>query len=146
MGTVVSIHRVPSRDAPAVALERARFVADLGLDGDWRSRKDSDRQITLIEAEALDAVAAALGIPGVPPGASRRQVMVRGVALNDMVGRHLRVGPLLVRVEDLCHPCRNLEAKIGRGAQVAMADRGGVCGRVIEGGLLSPGDPVSIGD
>jgi hypothetical protein len=35
--TVVSIHRVATRDAPAVALERATFVADVGLEGDWRS-------------------------------------------------------------------------------------------------------------
>ena len=146
MGRVVSIHRVPSRDAPAVALDGARFIADFGLDGDWRARADSDRQITLVEVEALDAAAAALGIPSIPPGASRRQVVVRGVALNETVGRHLQVGALLVRVVDLCHPCRNLEVKIGRGAQAAMANRGGVCGRVVEGGVVRPGEPVEIRD
>ena len=68
--------------------------------------------------------------------------MVRGIALNETVGKCLRVGPLLVSVEELCHPCANMEVKIGAGAQEAMLNRGGVCGRVIEGGVLRPGDPV----
>ena len=144
MAVVVSIHRVAEHDGPAVALDEARFIADRGLEGDWRGRPDSNRQITLIEAEALEHTAHVLGLEVVPPGASRRQVVVRGIPLNATVGKQPRVGPLLVRVEELCDPCRNMESKIGRGAQAAMADRGGVCGRVIEGGVLRPGDPVSI--
>jgi MOSC domain-containing protein YiiM len=143
MATVVSIHRVAQRDAPAVELDAAAFATGRGLDGDWRSRSGRGRQITLIEAEALEHVARALGCEAVPPGASRRQVVVRGMALNDTVGRLLRVGPLLVQVDELCDPCANMEAKIGPGAQAAMAGRGGVCGRVLEGGTLRPGDPVS---
>jgi MOSC domain-containing protein YiiM len=146
MGTVVSIHRVAARDGAALALERATFVADVGLEGDWRAWKGRPRQITLIEVETLEAVAAALGLAAVPQGASRRQVVVRGVALNASIGRCLRVGPLLVKVEAPCDPCRNMEAKIGRGARAAMETRGGVCGRIIEGGVLSPGDVVSIVD
>jgi MOSC domain-containing protein YiiM len=143
MATVVSIHRVAQRDADAVALDAASFTADRGLDGDWRSSAGHGRQITLIEAEALEHVARALGHEAIPPGASRRQVVVRGIALNDTVGKRLRVGPLVVQVDELCDPCLNMEAKIGSGAQAAMAHRGGVCGRVLEGGVLRPGDPVT---
>jgi len=144
MASVVSIHRVAARDAAAEPQPAAQFIADFGLEGDWRSRRDSSRQITIIEAEALDAVATTLGVRAVPPGASRRQVVVRGIALNDTVGKHLRLGPLLVQVEDFCNPCQNMEVKIGPGARLAMADRGGICGRVVEGGTLRPGDPVVV--
>jgi len=143
MAAVVSIHRVTERDAPAVACPEARFIAGVGLEGDWRGRA---RQITLIEAETLEHVADVLGVAAVPPGASRRQVVVRGIALNDTVGRRLRIGPLVVEVDELCDPCPNMEAKIGAGAQAAMRARGGVCGRVLEGGILRPGDPVALGD
>ena len=144
MGTVISIHRVTRRDAPAEGLEAATFSANFGLENDWRSRRGRGRQITLIEAEALNAAAATLGFPAVPPGASRRQVVVRDISLNDTVGKRLRVGPLLVAVEERCDPCGNMEVKIGPGAQVALANRGGVCGRIIEGGVLRPGDPVNV--
>jgi MOSC domain-containing protein YiiM len=80
----------------------------------------------------------------VPSGASRRQVVVRGIALNDTVGKRLRVGPLVVEVHELCDPCENMESKIGPGAMRAMEGRGGVCGRVIVGGVLRPGDRVEI--
>jgi MOSC domain-containing protein YiiM len=69
--------------------------------------------------------------------------VVRGIALNDAVGKRLRVGPLLVQIDELCDPCRNMETKIGPGAERALEARGGVCGRVIEGGVLRPGDPVT---
>jgi MOSC domain-containing protein YiiM len=146
MASVVSVHRVDIRDAPAVALEAARFVADCGLEGDWRSRQGRGRQITLIEAEALEAVAASLGISTVPSGASRRQVVVRGIGLNETIGKRLRVGEVLLEVDELCDPCPNMEVKIGPGAQLALAGRGGVCGRIVEGGVVRPGDAVRVVD
>ena len=146
MGTVVSIHRVDARDAPAISLEAAPFATDVGLEGDWRSRKGRRRQITIIEAETLAHVALALGMQGVPSGASRRQVVVRGVRLNDTIGKRLRIGPVLVAVEEPCDPCANMEAKIGPGARQSMEGLGGVGGRVIEGGVLRPGDPVTVAD
>jgi MOSC domain-containing protein YiiM len=146
MAKVVSIHRITEYNGPAVALEAAPFVADRGLEGDWRSHAGGQRQITLIESEALQDVARALGREAVASGASRRQVVVRGIALNDTVGKRLRVGPLLVEVDELCDPCPNMEDKIGPGAQAALKQRGGIVGRVIEGGVLRPGDQVTLVD
>jgi MOSC domain-containing protein YiiM len=144
MSQVVSIHRVAERDGLAVPLEEADVRTDFGLDGDWRSRAGRARQITVIEAEALEHVAAVLGLPVVPAGASRRQVVVRGIRLNDTVGKRLRLGPVLIEVTDRCDPCQNMEVKIGPGAQAALADRGGICGRVLAGGVLRPGDAVAV--
>jgi MOSC domain-containing protein YiiM len=144
MAEVLSIHRVEKRDGEAVELSSATVVADFGIEGDWRSRKGRGRQITLIEAEALEHAAKVLGLASVPPGASRRQVVVRGISLNDTVGRRLRIGAVLIHVDDVCDPCRNLEVKIGIGAEQALANRGGVCARVIEGGVLRPGERVQL--
>ena len=144
MGSVVSIHRVAEWNGPALALEAASFVADRGLEGDWRT--SGQRQITLIEMESLQHAARVLGLAEVSAGASRRQVVVRGIALNETVGKRLRVGPLLVEIDELCDPCANMEVKIGPGAQAALEQRGGVCGRVLEGGVLRPGDPIAVAD
>jgi MOSC domain-containing protein YiiM len=127
-------------------LSEAHFMEDFGLEGDWRSRRGRSRQITLIEEEALAEVAANLGLPPVPPGASRRQVVVRGIRLNALVGTRLKVGPVLVEIRSLCTPCNKMETRIGTGAEVAMEGRGGVCGKILEGGIIRPGDvlcPVS---
>ena len=144
MGTVINIHRVAVKSGPAELLAEANFIANFGLEGDPRSRKGRGRQITLIEAEALERVADVLHMDEIPAGASRRQVLVRGISLNDTVGKKLRVGPLLIEVHDLCDPCKNMERMIGPGAWWAMEKRGGICGRVIEGGILRPGDAISV--
>jgi len=144
MGIVVSIHRVEMKGGPAETLAEAKFIANFGLERDWRSRKGRGRQITLIEEEALEAVRATLKMAEISSGASRRQVVVRGSSLNDTVGKHLRVGPLLIKVHDLCDPCKNMETMIGPDARRAMKLRGGICGRVIEGGVLRPGDAVTV--
>jgi len=146
MGRVVSIHLVSRRHGPATALDVAQFVADYGLTGDFRSRKGRGRQITIVEAETLEHVAARLGIEAVPAGASRRQVVVRGIDLNAALGKLLRMGDVLVGVEAPCDPCSNMEVKIGPGARQAMLNRGGVCGRVLEGGAIRPHDPVIVID
>lgn len=146
MGSVVSIHRVSRRDGEAVELDAATFVANRGLEGDWRSRTGRGRQITVIEAEALEQAAQVLGRGAIAAGASRRQIVVRGIALNDTVGRRLRIGQVVVKVEALCDPCRKLERSIGPGALAALREHGGVCGRVLEGGVVRPGDAVGAVD
>jgi len=143
MAEVVSIHIVSERNGPAQALAEAEVVTDFGIAGDWRSHHRNSRQLTLIEEEGLLATAGRLGL-AVSPGSSRRQVVVRGVSLNATVGKTLRLAEVVVAVTDLCDPCENMERTIGPGARLAMAARGGVCARVIQGGTLRVGDQVVI--
>lgn len=143
MGIVVSIHKVLERGGPAQPLQAANFISNFGMEGDYRSRRNRGRQITLIEEESLFHIATVLKIV-IPPGASRRQVVVSGISLNETVGMRLRVGPLLIQVHDLCDPCRKMERAIGPDARRAMLGIGGICGRVIEGGILRPGDAVAV--
>jgi len=143
MAEVVSIHIAGERNGPARSLAEAKVVADYGVEGDWRSHPRNSRQLTLIEEEGLVATGSKLGLT-VPAGASRRQVVVRGMSLNRTVGKTLRLGNVLVWVSDLCDPCENMERTIGPGARLAMATHGGVCARVVEGGTLRVGDQVVI--
>ena len=139
---VVSIHRACARDAPAESLTSAEIRTEFGLEGDFRSQRPG-RHVTLIEEETLRAVGERLGI-AIPPGASRRQIVVRGMALNATVGQTLRVGEVVLAVTSRCDPCVKMEGKIGPGARAALADRGGVCARVLAGGRLRVGDAVVI--
>jgi len=117
--------------------------ANYGIEGDWRSRANTGAQLTLIEEEALYHVERTLGRV-VKPGASRRQVVVRGIALNPTVGQRLRVGDLELEVTSLCDPCDNMERTIGPGARAALTDRGGIRTRVLAGGTLRVGDRVTV--
>jgi MOSC domain-containing protein YiiM len=141
MGEVVSIHIVRQRHGAAEAVERATAQTNYGLQGDWRSRRNRSGQLTLIEAEVLTEIGHLLGAP-VPSGASRRQVVARGVKLNDLIGRRIRIGEVRLFVETPCDPCSRMEETIGAGAREALAGRGGVRCFVLAGGELRVGDSI----
>ncbi|MDP6433333.1 MAG: hypothetical protein QGI15_03315, partial [Candidatus Scalindua sp.] len=63
---------------------------NFGIEGDYRSGKYQIGQITLVEAEIMDTVSSELGY-NIPAGASRRQIMVGGITLNDLIGQNLRL-------------------------------------------------------
>jgi MOSC domain-containing protein YiiM len=141
MGEVVSIHIVRQRAGGAEAVEQATAQTNYGLEGDWRSHRNRSGQLTLIEAEVLEEVGRLLG-SRVPSGASRRQVVVRGVRLNDLLGQRIRIGGVRVFVETPCDPCARMEETIGAGAREALQGRGGVRCHVLAGGELCIGDPI----
>lgn len=142
-GHVVSIHRVAVKNGPAEPLAAAVVRANHGIEGDWRSRPSSRRQLTLVEEEALQRVEQTLGI-ALPPGASRRQIVVRGLPLNPTVGQLLRVGDLELKVTMLADPCNKLNRAIAPGARAAFGPHGGICARVLKGGTLRVGDRVGV--
>jgi MOSC domain-containing protein YiiM len=142
MGEVVSIHIVRQRDGSAEEVERATVQTNFGLEGDWRSRRNRAGQLTLIEAEALEEVGRLLG-SSVPSGASRRQVVVRGVSLNELLGQRIRIGGAHLFVETPCDPCKRMEETIGTGARQALERRGGVRCFVLAGGEIGVGDAVT---
>lgn len=143
MAEITSIHVVRKRNDDAEPCDRATVRSNFGIVGDYRSDKFQIGQITLIEAEAVDALSCKLGYE-IPAGASRRQVMVKGIELNELIGQNLRIGQILARVEEKCKPCKNMETKIGPGARDAMNDKGGIRCRIIKGGELHIGDTVTV--
>ena len=143
MTEIVSIHIVRKKKGPAESCGRARVVTNFGIEGDYRSGRYQTGQITLVEAEVLEMVSRKLD-RAVPAGASRRQVMVRGIPMNELVGQRLRMGAVLVQVEDMCKPCDNMETSIGYGAKEAMDGRGGIRCRIIEGGEICVNDKVTV--
>jgi MOSC domain-containing protein YiiM len=109
--------------------------------GTWSSKPASGRALTLIEEEAIEGVRRDYGID-LPPGATRRNVVTRGVALNHLVGRTFRVGEVEVLGVRLAEPCAHLEALTAKGVRRALVHRGGLRGEVVSGGRVRVGDPV----
>ena len=146
-GSVEAIFLAGERGAPRTAVEHVRAVAATGLEGDryfghvrGGGKRDSERQVTLIEAEAVDAVRAT----GVvfAPGDARRNVVTRGVRLNELVGRTFRVGGALLRGVERCDPCSRLTRLTYRGVERDLRDRGGLRAEILESGDIRVGDAV----
>src|SRR5437667_9420643 len=92
-GEVVSIHIAPKAEDPMRSVQTVRAIAGKGLEGDryfkasgtYSDRPGPAREITLIESEAIEAMARANDL-AISPGEARRNVITRGVPLTQLVG------------------------------------------------------------
>ena len=149
-GTVESIFIAAEAEGATRALAEGRAVAGQGLEGDryfagdgtfFEERKPG-QDITLIEAEAIERLANEDGIE-LRPGDARRNVVTRGIGLNDLVGRRFTVGEIECVGQRLCDPCSHLERLTTPGVLKGLANRGGLRADVVTGGRIAVGDPVS---
>jgi MOSC domain-containing protein YiiM len=114
-------------------------VACMELRGDRHFCADGAKlgqALTLIEAEALEDV-------GLTGAQSRRQVVVRGVRLNDLVGRRFRVGDVGCSGVELCEPCLHLLQLTRPGIIKDLMHRGGLNADILTDGQIRVGDQVS---
>ena len=133
-----------ARREPLVPLHEVLARAGQGLDGDRYKGGGGSRQVTLIQAEHLVAVASILGRDGVDPGLVRRNLLVAGINLLSLVGARFRVGEALLEGSGRCHPCSRMEENLGRGGYNAMRGHGGITTRILETGTIRLGDPVVL--
>jgi MOSC domain-containing protein YiiM len=149
MGRVEQIHLSNSTGEPMRAVKSARALVGLGLEGDryvaglghWSKDPRKGRHLTLIEAEAIDALRSG-GIE-LSPGESRRNLTTRGIALNALVGKRFRIGAVLCEGVRLCEPCQYLEDLIGKPILAPLVDRGGLRAHILEGGEIRVGDEIA---
>jgi MOSC domain-containing protein YiiM len=115
-GTLVWIGLRPSRKAPVVTPTSATLIAHQGVEGDhYRTQRDGTRQVTLIAAEDLAAMASFLGRSDVPPELLRRNFVVRGMNLNALKGRKIWIGSAVLEITGECAPCSQMETNLGPG-------------------------------
>ena len=149
-GQLEHIHITAAKRGAMEPLTEARLVAGKGIEGDryflgtgtYSIKPEPGRQVTLIEAETLEALARDEGIE-LAPHEHRRNLTVRGVPLNHLVGRRFRVGAVLLEATRLNLPCKYLELVTGKAVYQPLIHRSGLNCIIVEGGAIKPGDPVT---
>ena len=148
-GSVQSIHVAAEAAGRTRPVEEVEAVAGRGLEGDryWAgegtyfAERKNGQDITLIEAEAIEGLARDDGIE-LAPGEARRNVVTRGIGLNDLVGRRFTVGEVECVGQRLCDPCSHLQRLTKPGVLNGLANRGGLRADVVTGGRIAVGDEV----
>lgn len=118
-------------------VESVTAVAGKGLVGDrhFTDNPGPGNALTLIEAEVLEDV-------GLTGAQSRRQVVVRGVRLGDLIGKRFRVGEVECLGVEICEPCRHLQELTRPGIIKDLIHRGGLNADILSGGMITVGDEV----
>jgi MOSC domain-containing protein YiiM len=152
MGSVVGIFIAPTAEAAVEPRDEVMAVAGRGLEGDryfdgtgtYSQTPGTGRNVTLIESEALDAAAKDYGVD-LPPGASRRNIVTEGIALNHLVGKEFTVGAVRLKGTRLCEPCSHLAKLTGKPVVKALIHRAGLRADIHEGGPIRLGDEIRPG-
>ena len=149
-GKLVSIHIARTASGPMESLPQARAVPGKGLEGDryfgaqgtYSATPGTGREITLLSNEAIEFLEREHGVP-LNPGDARRNLVTRGVALNDLVGKVFRIGAVRLKGMRLAEPCEHLEGLTQPGVLKGLVHRGGLRAEFLDEGILRVGDEIS---
>ena len=151
-GVVESIFVAGASGQPMRAVDEVQALAGGGLAGDryctgrgyWT---DGDGcQVTIIEGEDLDYIAAEHGVP-VANGRHRRNLVTRGVDLTDLEGRRFTIGDAIFEFDQPRPPCRYIASLTEAGmTRVLGGRRGGIGVRVLRSGAIRAGDRIELQD
>ena len=148
-GTVISINIASAAEAPMQSVNEARAIPGRGLEGDRYctgngtfSKAKPDRELTLIEAEAIEAMKRELNV-NYGLGDSRRNVVTRGVPLNHLVGKEFLIGDVKVRGLRLCEPCSHLQKLSQEKVLPGLIHRGGLRAQILSEGTIRVGQSVT---
>jgi MOSC domain-containing protein YiiM len=149
-GSLESIHIASQAAGPLQSLAEVLAIPGSGLAGDryalqqgtFFKKPDPSVELTLIEAEAIDAAEREHGVK-LAPGESRRNLATRGVPLNQLIGIQFHIGAIRVRGIRPSNPCSYLQRLTGKDVMVALRQRGGLRAQILTEGIIRVGDWIS---
>ena len=109
MADVLKLGITANSNKPIKEVDSIEVLANKGVVGDrhFQDFNDPYNQLSLIESENIDDYNIRFGL-NIPYIDFRRNVITKGVQLNDLVGKKLKVGSVELEAIDLCRPCRHL--------------------------------------
>lgn len=149
-GTVEGIFVAPGAEAACVRVERAEAVPGRGLRGDryfdgagtFSPDTRLGVELTLIEAEALEELERDHGV-ALTAAEARRNVLTRGIRLDELVGREFTLGDVHCAGRRWCEPCAHLQRLTRDGTLRGLVHRGGLRADVLSHGEIAIGDRVT---
>ncbi|MCP3695008.1 MAG: MOSC domain-containing protein [Planctomycetaceae bacterium] len=142
VGTVIGLAIRTAVGGPMQELERLEVSPDGGVEGDVTA--PVDRAITLMSSHQWEEVVEELGTD-YPWHTRRANVLVDCERLGHLMGQTLELGAVVIEVKGETDPCAVMERIDPRLKQALVPDwRGGIYGRVVQGGTISLGDTLEL--
>lgn len=131
-------HEQPPGAHPMIEHAEVRVLAGRGIEGDrfFDFKAGYKGQVTFFAHEVHEDLCARLGVWDKPPSVYRRNVITRGVDLNELIGREFEVQGVRFAGVAECSPCYWMDRAFAPGAEAALQGRGGLRARVLTDGVL----------
>ncbi|MGA8658149.1 MAG: MOSC domain-containing protein [Chthoniobacterales bacterium] len=135
----VGHHGRPPASHPIEEVSQIRCLAGRGIQGDrYLDYKDKYKgQITFFEEEVYDDLCSRFAIWDRGPEVFRRNVITRGLRLNDLIGKDFEVQGVSFSGTEECRPCYWMDRAFVRGAEAALKGRGGLRATILSDGILA---------
>ena len=146
MPEVFKIGITKSNDQSIKEVKQISLLAGKGILGDlhFHEYNDARKQLTLIESENIDYYNKNFNLD-IPYLSFRRNIITKGIQLNDLVGKKLLIGKVELKGIDLCRPCKNLQ-KILRQNNIIkeFLIKGGLRCEILNNGIINTGDSIKV--
>ena len=144
MGTVIEIGITDIKGNEIYNVDKVEAIKGKGLlnDRKFEDNNEKVRQITLIEIENINYFNNISKI-NIPSLKFRRNIITKGIKLNDLLGKEFTVGSAKIKAHDLCRPCKYLQDKLKQNNLVKeFLRRGGLRCEILSSGTICVGDRI----
>ena len=129
-------------------VDTIEVVAKKGIVGDryYKDFNDPFCQLSLIESENIDYYNLKYGL-NISYVDFRRNIITKGIRLNDLIGKKLYIGNVKVEGVELCRPCRHLAENLNQSNIIKeFLRRGGLRCEILSSSSINVDDEIRILD
>tara|TARA_B100001057_G_scaffold376704_1_gene381904 strand:- start:736 stop:1182 length:447 start_codon:yes stop_codon:yes gene_type:complete len=148
MSEVYKLGICKNNNQPINEVNSIEVLANQGVVGDRHFREFNDpyNQLSLIESENIDYYNIKFGL-NIPYKDFRRNIITKGIKLNNLVGKKILVGNVKLEVIDLCRPCKHLSEVLGQDNIIKeFLRRGGLRCQILTSFTIKINDKISLVD
>ena len=146
MSKVLKIGITSSNNKKIKEVDKIEVLSDKGIVGDRHFKEYNDPfcQLSLIESENIDYYNLKYGL-NIPYVDFRRNIITKGIKLNDLVGKKMLIGEVKVEGVDLCRPCRHLTEVLSQeNILKEFLRKGGLRCQILSSSSIFVGDKIKI--
>jgi len=146
MSTILKIGLTKDHNKDIIETNEINLIAGKGVIGDrhFKDYNDPLNQLSIIESENIDEYNLKYKL-NIPYLNFRRNIVTKGIKLNDLVEKKILIGSVKLEVIDLCRPCRHLSEKLGRFDIIKeFLRKGGIRCQILNDGKISLSDQIKI--
>ena len=146
MAEVFKLGIAANNNQPIKEVNSIEVLANKGIVGDrhFHDFNDPYNQLSLIEAENIDEYNIKFGLD-IPYINFRRNVVTKGIQLNDLIGKKLKVGNVELEGIELCRPCRHLTEMLDQeNILKEFMRKGGLRCQILSSSKINLGDKIEV--
>ena len=148
MSEIYKIGIVKNSNQKINDVDLIEVVKDKGIVGDRHFNEFNDpyNQLSLIECENIDYYNNKYNL-NIPHIDFRRNIVTKGIKLNDLVGKKIQLGNAIVEGIDLCRPCKHLSEKLNQNNIIKeFLRRGGLRCQILSSSKICIEDEIKVLD